>query len=71
MLNESIDAIASKLEFSIEASKQNDALYSQAAYNGFSTVKLNTSDSQTQVDLEALFNCALCNKALIRDIFNK
>lgn len=71
LLNESVEEIAKKLEFSVLPQKDTDALYSEAALNGYLTVKENTTGYENQIDIEALFNCTLANKDAIRKIFNK
>lgn len=69
LLNESIQSIAQKLEFSLEPKKDTTALYSESALNGYMTVKENSSGYETQVDLEALFNCTLANRKVIKNLF--
>lgn len=71
LLNESIQSISEKLEFSLEPKKDTEAIYSQPALNGYMTVRENRSGYETQVDLEALFNCTLANKKFVKNIFSK
>lgn len=71
ILNNSLYEISQKLNFSIEPAKVDNALYCEPAFNGFSTVTLNNDNSETQVDLEALFNCSLSNKEAIKSLFDK
>ena len=70
LLNESIESIASKLSFSLETKKDDTALYTQPALNGYVTIRKNDGEEETQVDIEALFNCVLANKRFIKDMFN-
>lgn len=69
LLNESIASIARRLHFGVETSKNFDALYSEQSLNGYLTVSENRSCIETNVDLEALFNCTLTNKEKIKQIF--
>lgn len=71
ILNSSLYEISQKLKFSIEPAKVDGALYCEPALNGFSAVTINKDNSETQVDLEALFNCALSDKATIKSLFDK
>lgn len=71
LLNESIQNIAKKLYFSLDNKKDEKALYTQPALNGYVTIDFNRVDVETQVDIESLFNCVLANKNLIKEMFNK
>ena len=70
LMNASIAEITEKLSFSIEQQKDSGALYCQQDLRGYLTVKQNFTGEETPVDLEVLFNCALQNKALFKDMFN-
>ena len=69
LLNASINDISARLTFSIEQQKDAYALYSEQTLNGYMTVRLNKEQIETQVDIEALFNCVLANKELIKGLF--
>lgn len=69
LLNASIGEITEKLSFSIEPQKDSGALYCQQDLRGYFTVRQNLTGAETPVDLEVLFNCALVNKALFKDMF--
>lgn len=71
ILNRSLYEISQKLRFTIEPAKVDGALYCEPALNGFSTVTINRDGEETQIDLEALFNCALLNKSTIKSLFGK
>ena len=70
ILNASIEEISSRLAFSIEPAEDRDALYCQRDLRGYVTVRRNEYGIETPVDLEALFNCALVNKAWFKETFN-
>ena len=70
ILNASIEEISSRLTFGIEPEEDKGALYSQRDLRGYITVRHNEYGTETPVDLEALFNCALINKAWFKETFN-
>ena len=70
ILNASIRDISARLAFGIEAQENRDALYCQRDLRGYVTVHRNEYGIETPVDLEALFNCALLNKAWFNETFN-
>ena len=70
IMNASIEEISSKLTFGIESEEDKEALYSQRDLRGYITVRRNEYGIETPVDLEALFNCALINKAWFKETFN-
>lgn len=70
IMNASIEEISARLAFSIESAEDKDALYCQRDLRGYVTVSRNEYGVETPVDLEALFNCALVNKAWFKETFN-
>ena len=70
IMNASIEEISSRLTFGIEPEEDKEALYSQRDLRGYVTVRRNEYGIETPVDLEALFNCALINKAWFKETFN-
>ena len=70
IMNASIEEISARLAFSIEPAEDKDALYCQRDLRGYVTVRRNEYGVETPVDLEALFNCALVNKAWFKETFN-
>ena len=70
VMNASIEEITGKLSFTIENEKDSGALFVQQDLRGYYTVRQNFTGIETPVDLEVLFNCALVNKALFREMFN-
>ena len=70
VMNASIEEITGKLSFTIENEKDSGALFVQQDLRGYYTVRQNFTGIETPVDLEVLFNCALGNKALFKDMFN-
>ena len=70
ILNQSIQAIAEKLAFSIEQKPPDiNALYSEKALGGYAVLRRNESGEETGVNLELLFNAIVYNKKMI-DIFS-
>jgi ABC-2 type transport system ATP-binding protein len=70
LMNASIEEITRRLTFGIEPQEDRDALYCQRDLRGYVTVRRNEYGVETPVDLEALFNCALVNKAWFKETFN-
>lgn len=70
LMNASIEEISRRLTFGIEPEEDRGALYCQRDLRGYVTVRDNEYGVETPVDLEALFNCALANKALFKEMFN-
>ena len=70
IMNASIEEISSRLAFGIEPDEDRSALYSQRDLRGYVTVRRNEYGIETPVDLEALFNCALVNKEMFKEMFN-
>ena len=70
IMNASIEEISARLAFAIEPAEDKDALYCQRDLRGYVTVRRNEYGIETPVDIEALFNCALANKAWFKETFN-
>ena len=70
LMNASIEEITRRLTFGIEPQEDRDALYCQRDLRGYVTVCRNEYGIETPVDIEALFNCALVNKAWFKETFN-
>ena len=70
IMNASIEEISSRLAFGIKPDEDRSALYSQRDLRGYVTVRRNEYGIETPVDLEALFNCALVNKEMFKEMFN-
>ena len=70
LMNASIEEITRRLTFGIELQEDRDALYCQRDLRGYVTVRRNEYGIETPVDIEALFNCALVNKAWFKETFN-
>lgn len=71
LLNASLEEISQKLEFSLQSQASSEALYCEPTLGGYVQVQLNTSDRETNVNIEALYNTVISNKELIKSIFNK
>ena len=70
LMNASIEEITRRLTFGIEPQEDRDALYCQRDLRGYVIVRRNEYGIETPVDIEALFNCALVNKAWFKETFN-
>lgn len=71
LLNEPMMAIASRLAFLTTSSKDviQSALYSQPSIEGANVILTNDNDSETEVNLESLFEFAITSPAALSDIF--
>ena len=69
LLKASFRNITEKLYFSFDVEKNKDALYSEMCPGGFVSVSLNTEGLESNVNIEALFNCVMKNKKTIKEIF--
>lgn len=72
LLNERVDAITSRLKFLVTDSREliDSALYSQPALEGTNIVVENTDDTDTELNLESLFELSLKNPELLKNMFN-
>lgn len=73
LLNRRVDAITSRLKFLVTDSREliESAFYRQPSLEGTSIVVANDDGEDTELNLESLFELALANPALIRNIFNQ
>jgi ABC-type multidrug transport system, ATPase component len=71
VINETIDSISKKLLFEINPTIDKEALYTENVLNGYINVKENTTQIESNVNIEALFNCVITNKEKIKLIFKK
>ena len=70
LINNSIEEISSKLLFSKQSEKPENALYIEQTLDGYLVVEPNTHNRQSIVNIEALFNTVISNKQKISEIFN-
>lgn len=70
LLNESIENISKGLCFSFSNTPVSNALYCESTLGGYLVVQRNTTNEESKVNIEALFNAVLLNKQTIRQIFN-
>lgn len=72
LLNNSVTDITTKLAFDeVNAGEQPEGtLFSQPSYRGYSIVRPNNNDEETQLNLELLFNATLAKRNDIKRLFN-
>ncbi|WP_029904293.1 ATP-binding cassette domain-containing protein [Prevotella sp. 10(H)] len=70
LLNNSVEEITKKLMFSFTAYKPEDALYCEQTMQGYSSVQVNEYGEESILNIEALFNAVVNNKAKIKELFN-
>ncbi|MCL2041588.1 MAG: ABC transporter ATP-binding protein [Bacteroidales bacterium] len=72
ILNESAEKITEKLTFEAleDTANATDILYEEDSVRGKSVVRENTTQKETKLDIELLFNAVMLNKAKIQQLFN-
>jgi len=72
ILNESVDTITEKLVFEVRENPENDIpiLYEENNVRGKLVVYENSTQKETKLDIELLFNAVLHNKEFIQHILN-
>ncbi len=71
LLNESIENIGRKLRFSFSSNIVDGAIYCEPTLGGYLVVNHNTTEEESTVNIEALFNSVLLNKQTIKQLFKK
>lgn len=69
LLNNNMDQITQKLWFGIREKKNENTLYAEEALGGYAVVELNSAKAESKVNVEMLFNAAIQNKKLFKEIF--
>lgn len=70
LINNTVEEITQKLYFSYTSSKPHEALYTEQILQGYSSVQINENQKESILNIEALFNAAISNKAKMRELFN-
>lgn len=72
LLNNSIEEIGEHLSFKLLANKEpyHQAIYTEQTIKGIMAVMPNHTQENTKVDLELLFNAAVHNRAIMKEIFH-
>lgn len=70
LLNNSVEEITRKLLFSYTSYKPEDALYCEQTIQGYASVMVNEYGEDSTLNIEALFNTVVNNKAKIKELFN-
>jgi len=67
------EQISKKLAFSRQADLPNDGslVYFESSFGGYTVLKKNTEEEETNINLETLFNAVVSNKEKVYEIFNK
>ena len=69
LINASIEEIAAKLYFSFDNEQNDQAIYSEMVPGGFINVMRNLEGLESNVLIEPLFNTAVRNRQVIKEIF--
>lgn len=70
LLNASIQRITEKIYFEYGSEKCDDALFSEMRPGGYLNIIPNTTEEESPIDIEGLFNAVLHNKNLIKKMFS-
>ena len=70
LLNNSVEEITRKLLFSYTQEKPESTLYCEQTMQGYSSVSVNEYGEESTLDIEALFNTVVNNRAKIKELFN-
>jgi len=70
LLNNSVEEITKKLLFSYTSYKPDEALYCEQTMQGYASVQVNEYAEESTMNIEALFNTVVNNKAKIKELFN-
>lgn len=70
LLNNTVEEITQKLLFSHTSNKPEDVLYCEQTLQGYTSVMINKYGEESTLNIEALFNTVVSNKAKVKELFN-
>jgi ABC-2 type transport system ATP-binding protein len=70
LLNNTVEEISRKLLFTYSVTKPENALFSEQTILGYTSVLENKNNKDSTLNIEALFNAVVTNKARIKELFN-
>lgn len=70
LLNNSVEEITQKLKFSHTPTVPQSYLYCEQTMQGYISVSYNTDREESTLNIEALFNAVVTNKAKFKELFN-
>jgi ABC-2 type transport system ATP-binding protein len=70
LLNNTVEEISRKLLFTYSVTKPENALFSEQTILGYTSVLENKDNEDSTLNIEALFNAVVTNKARIKELFN-
>lgn len=70
LLNHPIEKISEKLLFSYTPEKPAESLYCEQILQGYSSIQVNTKNTESIVNIESLFNMVINNKEKTKELFN-
>lgn len=70
LLNNSVEEITRKLKFTHSMTVPQEYLYCEQTMQGYMSVSFNTNGDESTLNIEALFNAVVTNKAKFRELFN-
>lgn len=71
LLHETVEALESRLQISVESSQPDDALYAEKTLEGFKIIRHGTGMPESRLDLEMVFGMATTASARVRELFRR
>jgi ABC-2 type transport system ATP-binding protein len=71
LLHETVEALESQLQISVEPVQPVDALYTERSLEGFKVIRRNESGHESRLDLELMFGLATTGPAKVREMFRR
>jgi ABC-2 type transport system ATP-binding protein len=69
LLHETVDALESRLQITVEQEHPHDALYSEKSLEGFKVIRENHGGQESRLDLELMFGLVTSGPAKAREMF--
>jgi ABC-2 type transport system ATP-binding protein len=69
LLHETVEALESRLEITVEQEEPGDALYAEKSLEGFKVIRENQGGQETRLDLELMFGLVTTGPAKVRELF--
>jgi ABC-2 type transport system ATP-binding protein len=69
LLHETVDALESRLQITVEQEQPHDALYAEKSLEGFKVIRENHGGQESRLDLELMFGLVTSGPAKVRELF--
>ena len=71
LLHETVEALESRLQITIEQESPRDALYVEKSLEGFKVIRENHGEQESRLDLELMFGLVTTGPGKVREIFRR